>query len=345
VEKVRRSSSDHILDRFASPHVAVQGNYIHVAYHDRIDRSIKYWWNRSDDANAAVSLSDYYTSSGNGTKTVDGVTVRNQRWINLDGGYNYYDNSNSATTGNRVRIDTDRTTSDYNDYGTSIPTDQNKSAAGEYNAIDYNSLGYPVIAYYDMKNQKLKIAYATAARPLAASQWDVQDVTVAGTPSGQYVSMRIDRTVNVNRIHLSYYKSDTGELVYISGTKSSSDQSYTFASDSMVVVDSTGAVGKWSDISIDRNGNPWITYQDLTRTGSYDGAKLAYLPGAPKNDGARWKNAANWEAMNIPARYRVQDARLSVENPLDAADPATNGWDAAVGFQSDYFRAAYYQDN
>jgi hypothetical protein len=112
-----------------------------------------------------------------------------------------------------------------------------------------------------------------------------------------------------------------------------------------VAVDSTGAVGKWSDISIDRNGNPWITYQDLTRTGSYDGAKLAYLPGAPKNDGVLWKDAANWETMNMPARYRVQDARLSIENPLDSTDPAANGWDAVVGFQSDYFRAAYFQDN
>jgi hypothetical protein len=576
VEKVRRSNGDHILDRFASPHVAVQGDYMHVAYHDRIDRSIKYWWNKSGND---FDVGDYYTGSNNGTNTIDGVDVRRQRWINLDGGYNTYDD-----TAGRVRLDAVRTTADYNGDGTSIPTDSSKNAAGEYNAIDYDSLGYPVIAYYDMKNQKLRLAYAHVARPLAASNWSVQDV-VTETPSGQYVSMRIDRTVNVNRIHLSYYKSDTGELVYVSGVKNTGDageidsnsltagavyrinkpgdtdwtsvgaannnggtyfiatgtaagtgtanryidtsalpeltssqlvagepykikapgdinwtlagaanntagtsfiaatslsltttpgnayeysrgtqknrnalivgnlyrintpgngdwtnagaansdrdtifiatattnggttgnayeytggatlkdstalsygngnntkiykintpghanwtlagaannnagtyfvstralsasagtaypyvpapasgQSYTF--DDKVVVDSTGAVGKWSDISIDRNGNPWITYQDLTRTGSYDAAKLAYLPGAPKYDGgALWKDAANWEAMNIPARYRVQDARLSVENPLDSSD---GGWDAAVGYQSDYFRAAYYQDN
>jgi hypothetical protein len=119
------------------------------------------------------------------------------------------------------------------------------------------------------------------------------------------------------------------------------DQSYDF-SNGPVVVDNTGMAGKWSDISIDRNGNPWITYQDITRSGTFDGAKMAYLPGALKNDAALWKVPVNWETMNIPGRYRVQDARLSIENPLDTAD---NGWDAAVGFQSDYFRAAYFQDN
>jgi hypothetical protein len=574
VEKVKKTSSNHILDRFASPHIAVQGDYIHVAYHDRIDRSIKYWWNKRG---AEYTLAEYYSNTN---KDIDDVNIPSQRWINIDGGYNDYDGYTTTAT-SRVRIGTDRTTGDSNGEG-KIPTDATKNAAGEYNAIDFNSSGYPVIAYYDMKNRNLKLAYADNARPLAGADWVVQNVVNPGPISGQYVSMRIDRSRN-DRIHLSYYKSDTGELAYVSGTKKTGnrvvdaaaivsgygyrintpgttswtsagaannnvntffvasgsspsgtgdaykynpvnlvtpktaaglvagngyrittpgdadwtkvgasantantsfiatgalnagtaweytrggtqtrnnlvvgnvyqiyipgsanwmsvgassnaagtvfiatgkeaggtsgnvhaqtysgtkastalltgtgsstkiyriitvgdadwtkagatsnnvdtvfvstralsfgaaseytpafDQGYDFSNGPVVVVDNTGMAGKWSDISIDRNGNPWITYQDITRSGTFDGAKMAYLPGAQAKDNTLWKLPANWETMNIPGRYRVQDARLSIENPLDT-EPATptwqTGWDAAVGFQSDYFRIAYFQDN
>jgi hypothetical protein len=573
VEKVRRSTSDHILDRFAGPHIAVQGEYYHVAYHDRIDRSIKYWWNKR----GSERTRDQYDN--NTSQTIDGATIVPKRWVNLDGGYSTNDGYDANQSSSRVRIGTDRTTGDSNGAGTSIPT-TNINAAGEYNAIDFNSNGHPVIAYYDMKNQKLKLAYAYTARPLSGADWAVQDVVNDGTISGQYVSMRIDRTINTDRIHLSYYKSDTGELAYVSGTRDVSSEivaatglgfgsvyeirtsgstdwtrlgaansnvgtyfiakdpagytpgtgdaykyspsiisqtaagletgkpylittpgdvnwtlvgasantantsfiasrtlnagnayeyrrnsstqnssglvpgnvyqinsrgnsswtsvgassntngvifiatgsisgtgsAYTFTGgtsadlkastalsttsgtvykintpgdmnwtnagaannnvntlftptralilgatvgytrsgkgyifDAKVVVDNTGMAGKWSDISIDRNGNPWITYQDITRSGTFDGAKMAYLPGALKNDiAALWKVPVNWETMNIPGRYRVQDARLSIENPLDTepSNPTwADTWDAAVGFQSDYFRIAYFQDN
>jgi hypothetical protein len=327
VEKVRHSNSDHILDRFMSPRVAVNGDYIHVAYHDRIDRSLKYWWNK---AGYAVSNANINSESSTSTIPIDSgsVTVYARRWINLDGGYNSYDN-----TRNRVRAQSSRTADSNGDGAT--PAGSTKNAAGEFNAIDVNSDGYPVIAYYDMKNQQLKIACAGKAIPLAGDDWDVQTVssTLTGTPAGQYVSMRIDRGATPNRIHIAFFRSGTGELAYLRGTRNGN--AYDFDSDSCVAVDSTGTTGKWADISLDRAGNPWISYQDISRAGTYDTAKAAYLPDA----GADYKDPDNWETMHVPSRYRVEDARLNIENPLDGAD---NGWDAAVGCQSDYFRITYF---
>jgi hypothetical protein len=367
VEKVWRTFADWytdfdaITDRFMNPHVAVNGDYIHVVYHDRIDRSLKYWWNKSGSAATlnqytATTSSDGKLSPGsaNATSTIDGAAVKARRWINLDGGFNSYDDGydytsgttyNAASNDGRVRNPAGRV-ADHNGLGTD-PAPAGKNAAGEFNAIDFTSDGYPVIAYYDMKNDKLKIAYANSARPLAGTNWDVQTVdtnitgvepaTGLGFSAGQYVSMRIDRGVTPNRIHIAFFRSNTGELVYLQGTRSGN--AYAFAADSCVAVDSTGTTGKWADISLDRSGNPWITYQDISRAGTLDAVKMAYLPDAKDHDNTRYKNPDNWETMHVPSRYRAEDARLSIENPLDSTD---SGWDAAVGYQSDYFRIAYF---
>jgi hypothetical protein len=60
-----------------------------------------------------------------------------------------------------------------------------------------------------------------------------------------------------------------------------------------------------------------------------------------------------WETMNIPARWRVEDMRISIANfPARNFAPATTGtpavpvtrfWKVAVAYpSSDYFRLAYY---
>ncbi|MDR2259207.1 MAG: hypothetical protein LBE14_08690, partial [Treponema sp.] len=349
---------DAIMDRFMSPHAVVDGEYIHVVYHDRIDRSLKYWWNKARNAETLARYSGEDSPVGgtnnihllptslNPTSKIDGVTVYARRWVNLDGGYNAYDN-----TQGRVRTANARETppanpkevgvSAYNGYGTTLAP-SGFDAAGEFNAIDFNREGYPVIAYYDMKNQALKIAYASKAVPLAGTDWAVQTVgtSLTGTPAGQYVSMRIDRGASPNRIHIAFFRSGTGELVYLQGTRDGN--AYDFDDDSCVAVDSTGTTGKWADISLDRNGNPWITYQDIARGATHDAVKAAYLPNAGARDTTLYKEAENWETMHVPSRFRAEDARLSIENPLD---PSDGGWDAAVGYQSDYFRIAYFHNN
>jgi hypothetical protein len=217
--------------------------------------------------------------------------------------------------------------------------------AGMYNAIDVNSDGYPVIAYFDGTNQKLKIAYAKKRMAVDITDWAVQTVTEAGDFAGQFVTMRIDNKsagINKDRIHIAFLRSNTNELVYVSGSRNGDSGYHNFTS---VNVDSSGSVGRWADISLDANGNPWITYLDNPKAsaGSYDGMKAAYLPGAGAGDTTEWKIPANWETMHIPVRYRTSNKRVHIEAAPGGAVSPNNFWNAAVGYESnDYFRIAYF---
>jgi hypothetical protein len=142
--------------------------------------------------------------------------------------------------------------------------------------------------------------------------------------------MRIDTARN-NRVHLAFYNSRLSSVIYATGVKNSNGALPIFTA---VELDSVSNAGAWSDISLDGAGNPWITYMDMSRVGFYDGAKMAYVATGNAAD------AANWEAMNIPAPYQVIDDRLSIENATSASGKF---WTAAVGYRSsDYFRIAYY---
>jgi hypothetical protein len=230
------------------------------------------------------------------------------------------------------------------DASSGVLTDRDTAVdAGQYSAIDLDSRGYPVIAYMDSttSNFKLKIAYATKSIPVAGADWKMQELTAtqAGDYAGEFVTMRIDST---DRIHIAFHRSSTNELIYLRGVRNG-DNGYTFA-DSPVVVDNSGAVGRWADISLDVNRNPWISYQDNSKaqSGAYDGVKIAYLPDAGMGDGTLWKTASNWETMHVPARYRTSNNRVHIEAAPSGAVTPNNFWSAAVGYESnDFFRIAY----
>jgi hypothetical protein len=192
--------------------------------------------------------------------------------------------------------------------------------------------GYPVIAYYDSANRKLKLAYSNAKRPLSGWNWQVQDIPTGAYDDGQYVSMRINKANN--DIHIAFYRG-TNELVYIRGMRNTPDANnfaaYTFSAP--VVVDDTGTVGEWADLSLDVEGKPWITYRDAGG-GSYNSIKVAYIPGGDTG----YANSANWETMTVPNRYPVITDRLNIEN-----HPSGTPWKAAVGYRSsDLFRISYF---
>jgi hypothetical protein len=160
--------------------------------------------------------------------------------------------------------------------------------------------------------------------------------------SGKYISMRIDTRAGMNnRIHMVFNRTSTGNLIYVTGTQTTSGTDYVF--EPSVVIDSVGNVGKWADLSLDANGNPWVSYVDTSRVDSFDGIKMAFCLASTATNMAvnvtTLRNPDNWEVMNMPTIYNVADKRTSIEN----WDTATQFWDAAIGYASDdYFRIGYY---
>jgi hypothetical protein len=222
------------------------------------------------------------------------------------------------------------------------------AAAGEYSAIDVTpTTHYPVIAYYDITDQTLKLAYARTNAPTAGAEWTTQYVMPLSDPnykySGKYVSMRIDPD---GYVHLVFYRNSTGDLIYMKSTNHPTDGQTAYDFGPSVTLDSIGAVGIWADLSLgakDGGGNyvPYISYLDSSYTNTFDAVKLAYFDAdlvATGNNG--------WEYMNASLAYEVENVRTSVE--YDAGTNATldNGaafWRAAIGYQSsDFYRIAYY---
>ena len=228
--------------------------------------------------------------------------------------------------------------------------------AGKHNSIAVTNQGYPVIAYYDETNQKLKMAVSSSATPTLASNWAIIDnVIPAGNlnsfGTGEFVSLKIDTRgltgAVSNRFHIAALNSVNKQLVYVTGmlTTASTLQDVT-----VQVVDSVGNVGRWCALSLDAAGNPWIAYQDEGYGGSMDGVKMAYL------NSAQFSKALNdtygvsirgWETMHVPARYRVNNARVGLEcyptRNYTATTPTAKNWNAAVSYLSpDLYRIAYY---
>jgi hypothetical protein len=318
---VESASYNDLAAQFKNPRIVTNGASTHVSYYDTKDGSLKYRW-----INANASTNDGGSSNSNDSND-------RYRWINLDGGSDTHD-----TYANTARV---RPTS----------TGSRSAAAGEWNAIDLSTDKKPVIVYYDNTNKTLKLAYSTVvidtlAKSIAGGNWKVQSVFPSDDPNkdlaGEYVSLRINPANNV--IHIACFSQAKNALLYITGTWTSTTGNYTF-SPSVVVDDQ--AAGRWADVSLDAAGNPWITYLDNSRasvSGGYDGAKVAYRDSTkfPRS----WEDqngtaAGGWETLNVPARYRVKNARVSIEN---CPTGVTQFWSAAVGYLSstDLFCLTYY---
>jgi hypothetical protein len=343
---------EQMLAQFENQRVVTRGTAIHVTYYDTDTKALKYWYNTKG---TNVTSAEY---ENNASKTLGGSSYPNNRWLILDGGFDgiVMKGNNrvlgwisGGTAGNSANVAVTSTTrgAANGDVGSS-------SQAGEFSAIDLTSQGYPVIAYYDVTNQTVKLAYATATIPLATTQWKRQGVLSSGDPnymfSGKYISMRIDSRAGMqNRIHMVFSRTSAGNLIYVTGTQAAAGGPYTFTPS--VVIDSVGNVGKWADISLDANGNPWVSYVDTSRVDSFDGIKMAFCLTSSSTSGAvdagettGLRNPDKWEVMNMPTIYNVADKRTSVEN-WDNIGTGTNQqfWSAAIGYASDdFYRIGYY---
>ncbi|AEJ60427.1 hypothetical protein Spith_0140 [Spirochaeta thermophila DSM 6578] len=218
------------------------------------------------------------------------------------------------------------------------------SAAGEFSAIDVTPLGYPVIAYYDISRQTVRIARATSTTPTTAADWVLQDVISTSDPnyrySGKYISMRID---SQGYVHLAFFRVSTGDLIYMKSTNNPQDGSTDYTFGPTVVVDNEGSVGIWADISLTDDDRPVITYLDFSLVNTFDGLKMAfYDPALEREDGdvaGEPDTSDGWETMYAALGYDIDNKRLSIEYDTGGH----NGWWAAIGYaSSDYYRVAYY---
>ena len=296
---------------------------------------------------------DFYKESFS-TENIHAYTIAD---INTGSGYGRIVNA-TGTNGRAMGV-----TSGVQDGGMTIHTRPN---VGEHNAIALTSQGYPVVAYFDSTNQKLKLAVSSNATPATAANWKIRDnVIPSSNPvhfgTGAYVSIAIDtRTgINQNRIHIAALNMSSMELVYITGMLTpTAAEALDPATVKVQVVDSTSNVGKWCNVSLDSNGNPWISYLDEGSLNSNEGIKVAYKDGDfykgivnnidTGQDHDRYGNSVTgWETMTVPANFRVQDARVGMEcfpaRNFTGTVSGTKNWKAAVGYLApDLYRAAYY---
>jgi hypothetical protein len=236
------------------------------------------------------------------------------------------------------------------------------SNAGEFNAIDYDNTG-PIIAYYDGANDTVRVALASSSDP-AMVNWTRYYLLPEGHAlrkgSGKYISMKVDA---YQGIHIAFYNNVYNTVVYYyASNRNNIGNAPNGGNVKAHTVDSvvTGN-GFWTDVKVDNNTNPYIVYSDISRSDNYDGVRVAYKSAtSPANifTGANTcpvtgESISGWEAVSMPANYRVNNDRLNIEVWPPAVrggtlgtrptTPAAEQWDAAIGYAgSDMFRIGYF---
>jgi hypothetical protein len=308
----------------------------------------------------------FFTAEGDRVMTAGGYNVSgqpdgqgnpNDRERFLDGNNSGVGVVNSNTWGSVGTTNTDGTTS------------STSSSAGQWSAVDYDSSTKPVVVYYDETNNTLRLAYFTGtvtATDLTnlgtMTNWIRRYVLPTGhklrAGSGTYVSMKIDRankitaqnveggygTTDEDTIHLAFYNSTYRTVVYAVGSLTGNFKAY--------AIDRVVEGGQWTDISVDKDGNPWIVYADASRLGNRDGVRIAYKGTFTRSlkDTITGEDIKGWEAMTMPSESKVNNDRLNIavwpptgiaSSDLTTASPI-GGWHAAVGYGSDQFRIGYF---
>jgi hypothetical protein len=338
-----------MLMQFQRPRVVRSGNNIHVAYYDVNTSSVKYgyalngaastaeigWINIDGGSNAddVRHVTGVATGRTNTTMTDtaligNGLIATNQ--------YIYLHNNSggcgsaqitgwNSGTGQVTWVGTINT--GYTSY-TIITTTSNlvtqgvarSTSAGTYVAIDVDEQGYPVIMYYDIASQTLKLARATSLTPTAPADWTRQTVFQSGDPNktyvGQYVAMKFD---TIGNLYAVCYRISTGDLVYLQAPNVAVGNNYVFGNST--VIDTEGAVGAWADITL--NGTtPYVSYLNSSMIGTFNGLKMAYYD----------STHSNWEYMIAPLSTAISDNRTNIEYKKGSVD-----WTVSLGYKGSAF--------
>ena len=339
---------DEKKNQFINPHIAGYFDrsnemyYMYISYYDTYARCLKYAAYKEkinkDSSQGNVSAASWqdYTS-----ETSEGYG----KLVGMMNGHAILKNTGKVTiqgTGANVVAGNDVYTQ-----GVSSWTEQ----VGEYNDILIDPTdNVPVIVYYNKSKKGLQIARASGAfttiaqapgsGEAGAKTWvytgsdKVIRPTGVTSDFGRYVSAEVDDKGN---LHIAAQEVNSGKLYYLYMTKSGS--TYTLANS--YLVDSTSAVGNWTDIHLgkdDANSTNWyayepvISYLDKSNLNTTSAAKVAWVETATVNGVV----SASWEAMTDPAQYEGFDNKTSVAGyPSEGKSGIKSK--LAVGFNSDYY--------
>lgn len=339
---------DEKKNQFINPHIAGYFDrsnemyYMYISYYDTYARCLKYAAYKEkinkDSSQGNVSAASWqdYTSE---------TSAEYGKLVGMMNGHAILKNTGKVTiqgTGANVVAGNDVYTQ-----GVSSWTEQ----VGEYNDILIDPTdNVPVIVYYNKSKKGLQIARASGAfttiaqapgsGEAGAKTWvytgsdKVIRPTGVTSDFGRYVSAEVDDKGN---LHIAAQEVNSGKLYYLYMTKSGS--TYTLANS--YLVDSTSAVGNWTDIHLgkdDANSTNWyayepvISYLDKSNLNTTSAAKVAWVETATVNGVV----SASWEAMTDPAQYEGFDNKTSVAGyPSEGKSGIKSK--LAVGFNSDYY--------
>lgn len=269
--------------------------YVYVSYYDSYARCLKYAAFTEGWSNGGVS----------------------EKWGNINGTKNFKtlaraaNNHKEPTT---VVAGVDRIYNNPTDFSVT-----NGEDCGEWSDIMVDPTSHvPVIIYYNKTKGTLEIAQGKSNAPSTANYkaratafTDTTEgdngwkKTKAITPKngidfGRYVSAEIDSTGN---IHASAMDTTNGKLYYIFLKKDGTSYTPTYQ-----IVDSTSAVGMWTDIQLgtyEAETNVWsdyapvIAYLDKGKLNTTSAAKIAYV------------ESGKWEAISDPAVYEAYDKKTN----------------------------------
>jgi hypothetical protein len=202
----------------------------HVSYYDAIDQNLMY----ASKIGSGPWTSVIVDSVGNvGYASSLAITSDDNPFIS------YSDNTNSALKSARI-------------FGGSWTIDTiSNPGTGISSSIALDSYQNPHVSYFDAAiSGQLKHACRIGNNP-----WIIETVPVPTVPVADYSDNSIACT-GVEDVHISYYDSISGVLMYISKING--------LWTAVEIVDNNGNVGKSNSLKIDSAGNPHISYFDST---------------------------------------------------------------------------------
>ena len=130
---------------------------------------------------------------------------------------------------------------------------------GRFTSLKLDSNGNPVISYYDVTNEDLKLVHCNDPNCVGNDE----DITVvddgggSGDDVGRYTSLSLDS--NGNPV-ISYHDFTNTNLKLVH----CNDPNCMGNDEDITVVDNVGNIGLYTSLKLDSNGNPVISYYDET---------------------------------------------------------------------------------
>jgi hypothetical protein len=235
------------FDGYTSITVGTNGNPI-ISYHD----------STNDDLKIAACNNPTCTTSTNTTIDSTGtVGYYNSITIGTNGNpiISYYDEDNSALKVAACNNSTCTTS-------TNTTIDSNGDV-GAYTSIAIGTNGNPIISYFDQDNSALKVTACNnpTCEALGGAPAATNTTIDSNGDVGYFTSIAIG--TNGNPI-ISYYDQTNNDLKIAVCNNPTCEALGEAPAATNTTIDSTGIVGLYTSITIGTNGNPIISYWDVT---------------------------------------------------------------------------------